>query len=676
MNIEEKTGNLFITLTNGTELNLGCVKGSDGKDGAQGEKGDKGDAGEDGVGISSASVNDLGELVLVYSDDSTVNLGTIVGKDGEKGETGAQGEKGETGAQGDKGDAGEDGIGIAEAAINEEGILIITLTDGTEKNLGTVVGKDGAKGDQGEKGETGAKGEDGIGVSGAEINDNGQLVISYSDGNSVNLGKVIGAKGDKGDQGEKGETGAKGDKGDTGEAGEDGVGISKVEVDETGNLTVTLTSGTELALGNIKGKDGLGVSGSSINEDGELVLTYTNGNTANLGKVVGKDGTDGTDGVGIKTVAIDEEGVLVVTLTNGTEVNLGSIKGEDGNSVETAVVNEEGHLILTYTNGNSTDCGKVTGNDGVSVANVTLTEEGELSVTLSNETVYNLGNIKGPKGDKGDQGEKGEDGRGVSSMAFNDDGELVVYYTDGTEQNLGTIPGGGDSREILKYTLKEDGTYVVEAGKDAPSVSEISIPATYKGVAVTEIREEGFMNLLTLRKVSMPEGITVINSKAFYGCTYLDGEIVIPATVHTIGESAFENCTNLSGEIYIPSAVTRICKKAFFGTSISTVTLENPQNWAVDGRPVVYQYRDSSQGSSSYLSGVYKETFYSKFTLYGFDYSYQMNSMGTMESATANPVIVDGIIDGKFFTQRVALVNQGYTGAAFLGLFASDIIRH
>ena len=37
---------------------------------------------------------------------------------------------------------------------------------------------------------------------------NGELVLTYSDGTTENLGKVVGVKGEKGDQGEKGDAGS------------------------------------------------------------------------------------------------------------------------------------------------------------------------------------------------------------------------------------------------------------------------------------------------------------------------------------------------------------------------------------------------------------------------------------------------------------------------------------
>ncbi len=56
-------------------------------------------------------------------------LATIKGEKGDKGDTGAQGEKGE---KGDK------GVGIKNVYINEDGELIVELTEGEPKNLGKI----------------------------------------------------------------------------------------------------------------------------------------------------------------------------------------------------------------------------------------------------------------------------------------------------------------------------------------------------------------------------------------------------------------------------------------------------------------------------------------------------------------------------------------------------------
>lgn len=55
-------------------------------------------------------------------------------------------EKGEKGEDGQKGLDGKDGAGVADLLIDREGALVATFTDGRMKNLGPIVGKDGADG--------------------------------------------------------------------------------------------------------------------------------------------------------------------------------------------------------------------------------------------------------------------------------------------------------------------------------------------------------------------------------------------------------------------------------------------------------------------------------------------------------------------------------------------------
>lgn len=72
-------------------------------------------------------------------------------------------------------------VGIAEAKINDEGELIIVYTDGTEQNLGLVVGRDGENGKDGENGTDGKDGADG---KDGENGTNGSTTI-VSDGSSI-----------------------------------------------------------------------------------------------------------------------------------------------------------------------------------------------------------------------------------------------------------------------------------------------------------------------------------------------------------------------------------------------------------------------------------------------------------------------------------------------------------
>ena len=50
----------------------------------------------------------------------------------------------------------DDAVGIESAEINEKGELILVYSDGNEQNLGVVVGKDGERGKDGEDGADGS----------------------------------------------------------------------------------------------------------------------------------------------------------------------------------------------------------------------------------------------------------------------------------------------------------------------------------------------------------------------------------------------------------------------------------------------------------------------------------------------------------------------------------------
>lgn len=84
--------------------------------------------------------------------------------------------------------------------------VTVTKTISPEGNLLFVIGvPQGIQGDKGETGETGATGPQGVSVTNATVNEDGDLVITLSAGEPINAGSVIGPQGI---QGEVGPTGA------------------------------------------------------------------------------------------------------------------------------------------------------------------------------------------------------------------------------------------------------------------------------------------------------------------------------------------------------------------------------------------------------------------------------------------------------------------------------------
>lgn len=171
----------------------------------------------------------------------------------------------------------DDARGIKSVTIDDEGHLIITYTDGTTEDAGKVVGADGKdgkdgdkgpkgdKGDAGQDGKDGADGKDGRGIKSVTTNDKGEVVVTYTDGTSEILGTLADAKGDQGTPGRDGFDGAPGRDGANGKDGKDGRGIKSVTTDTDGNLVITYTDGTSETVKS-GDKPAAPAGGSSVSE--------------------------------------------------------------------------------------------------------------------------------------------------------------------------------------------------------------------------------------------------------------------------------------------------------------------------------------------------------------------------------------------------------------------------
>lgn len=125
-----------IYFNNGETFSFEVTNGKDGRDGLTGEIGPQGPKGQDGIGIKETKILD-GELVITYTDDTSVILGHVVGTNGTDGKDGADGRD------------GQDGISINSANIDVDGNLVLTLSNNTTTVVGKVVGENGLNGTNG-----------------------------------------------------------------------------------------------------------------------------------------------------------------------------------------------------------------------------------------------------------------------------------------------------------------------------------------------------------------------------------------------------------------------------------------------------------------------------------------------------------------------------------------------
>lgn len=136
--------------------------GAPGKDGEPGPAGPTGEAGPKGDTGPQGDRGDKGQ---------PGEVGTVgpAGPQGAAGEAGAAGERGERGEKGEPGIAGKDGASILALVIDRDGHLQATLGDGQTRDLGLIVGKDGAAGVDGKAGIDGAAGRDGLGFDDLDV---------------------------------------------------------------------------------------------------------------------------------------------------------------------------------------------------------------------------------------------------------------------------------------------------------------------------------------------------------------------------------------------------------------------------------------------------------------------------------------------------------------------------
>ena len=163
----------------------------------------------------------------------------------------------------------------------------------------------------------------------------------------------------------------------------------------------------------------------------------------------------------------------------------------------------------------------------------------------------------------------------TKTLIISGTGEMVVH------DNL-FVPWGFHHDEIERVVIKE-------------GVTTIGINA-FSRIGINALRDDDLDSLAytSLKEVSIPNSVTIIDNKAFEDCSSLIS-ITIPNSVTSIGSSAFEGCSGLTS-ITIPSSVTSIGESAFGGcTGLTSITI--PDNVTSIGGAVL--------GGCSGLSSIY-----------------------------------------------------------------------
>jgi hypothetical protein len=375
--------------------------------GATGPQGPQGSQGPAGLSITSATVSVSGRLLITLSSGSVVDAGNVAG--------------------------------ISSAAVDSNGQLVLTKQDGSIINAGSVIGPAGATGATGSQGPQGDTGDTGIGIAGAVVNGSGRLIITLTDGSTVDAGSSVGPQGPQGATGTTGATGA------TGPAGN---GIFSAVVDGDGNLQITLDDATPINAGSVVGPQGpqgsqgpagrsIANSGVVVDGSGYLQITLTDGSTINAGYVVGPQGSTGATGAKGDKGDTGDTGATGATGPQGTSYTVNGSSGsvqiyglasttQSGYDFEVDLSNKANRLTTAR---NITLTGKVTGLtsfDGTGNVSITTALSGVSTSDVSEGTrlYYTDGRARLAISSSSDSS--------ISSLISYDDSTGVIKYRANT----------------------------------------------------------------------------------------------------------------------------------------------------------------------------------------------------------------------------------------------------
>lgn len=178
--------------------------------------------------------------------------------------------------------------------------------------------------------------------------------------------------------------------------------------------------------------------------------------------------------------------------------------------------------------------------------------------------------LSGCSGDKTTAGSKSPEGHPKITVDSST-GQITENGPDiDAEKNIESDEAKpADNASDFKYSIDDDSCMIL--GYSGTS-DEVRIPAKIEGKPVTSLSIGAFLRNKTIKKVIIPDTVTMIGGHTFYECTALES-VEIPDSVTYIGDFAFAFCRALPS-VTIPGSVKFIENSAFFKcTGLTSVTI-------------------------------------------------------------------------------------------------------
>ncbi len=377
-------------------------------------------------------------------------------------------------------------------------------------------------------------------VSGAQIDADGHLILSMSDGSTLDAGLARGEKGEKGDKGDKGEQGIQGLPGEKGEKGDKGDRGPRGEKGERG------AQGIQGERGAAGYSGGSGASGRD-GVDGKTPYIGENGNWWIDGKDTGVYAGNKVDPTPTPLPFVFDEYCRVTIRywwNNGYVSDRPSVKkGQSLKSVRNEMPKAENPSGFYFV--------------GWFVGDTPFDIDTPINEDITVEAKYTAATYTDAKG----------------FIFLDKDCKKLVGY-NGTASEITTpdttveiaARAFAKNKYIEKVTVN-DGVKVIGdyAFSQCDKLQSVSLPNT-----ISSMGDYAFFNCLLLNNINIPNGITSIGRSSFSSCYKLK-TLTLPESIKEIGEYAFD-CSGLTS-IVIPDSVTALGIGAFHGTSLTSVTI-------------------------------------------------------------------------------------------------------